>query len=119
MTATEEKITVDADRVLELLELVVGREGPDTVREGRYVRNGEPFCIAACVLNELGVPRVTLAWEEGRSVHRFRHLVNGVVFTDGAMDTLRAAQIHQDYGDTWGSALEYARDVTEGRAKPE
>lgn len=117
MTVTEEKITVDTDRVLELLELVVNREGPDTIREGRYVRNGEPFCIAACVLNKLGVSRVTLAWEEGRSVHRFRHLVNGVLFTNDAMDALRAAQIHQDNGGTWGEALECARSVVKEQSE--
>lgn len=103
-------LTIDVAVALELLERMVASEGANTTRECKYVVDGVPHCIVACLLTELGVPRTTLSWNEGRSIHALRRYLDRIVFTDGAIETLYSAQRGQDDGKTWGEAVEQARD---------
>jgi len=101
-----DQITVE--RVLEVLELVVAREGEDTKRECKYVVHGQAHCIGGTVLFELGVPLSHLVKLEGTSVSSFTS-VGGVSLSDGAGRVLRTAQVAQDAGCVWGEALEMAK----------
>jgi hypothetical protein len=101
---------ISVERVLEVLEQVVAREGADTRRECKYVVDDAPHCVGGTVLFELGVPLTELKEMEGRSVYAWTdktgHAVN---LSTSAGHVLRRAQIAQDDGLTWGDALVHAR----------
>jgi len=101
---------ISVERVLEVLELVVAREGADTKRECRYVVDDAPQCIGGTVLFELGVPLPELVAMEHRSVYAWTDKAGlAVNLSMYAGRVLRCAQIAQDNELTWGEALERAR----------
>lgn len=110
--------TIDKNRMLELLELVVNREGADTKAECKYVMNDAPQCIGAHVLTELGVTLDELRAREDKSVHVFRGILSSrnVSVDEDVLDVLYCAQLRQDSGHTWGDALESARAFAEGQS---
>jgi len=108
----DEVHVITVPEVMELLELVVEREGEDIKRECRYVVDGKAHCIAACVLAEAGMPVDAFAEFEGKSVfYMGTRVLGGFTLTQNAAEILDVAQYAQDENKTWGDALEAARKM--------
>jgi hypothetical protein len=76
-----------------------------------YVHGNTPGCIVGHVLARLGVPLSDLALVEGRGAYKVADWFLDITDPDGATDVehvLSVVQMHQDRGDSWGSALEAA-----------
>ena len=113
------KRLVTLNEVLELLDRVVKREGSNTMRTCRYVAGPyghiRPWCIAGCVLAELGISVEVLTQMPNVSVASLFGNYPGsawdvLEFTPGALDVLAVAQGRQDCGLSWVTALEVAQD---------
>lgn len=108
---------VDARMALDALVAAVDREGGDTRRGCRYVINGRPFCIDGCAFFELGIDIDALKKmdEKNSSVSTLWHAGNGRIahlqFTYAAMMVLQRAQMEQDSGYEWQTALNRARST--------
>lgn len=107
---------ITTTRALELLTMLVEREGRDTVKPCRYVEYDGgtciPLCLIGCLFVELGVPAermagfgsqtVWLLWDEGK-------LDKLVDLSPNAASVLQHAQQAQDSRHSWGRALAAAR----------
>ena len=115
---------IDARRALELLTDVV--EGNEEYRyeyvedlaEGGtscvYQVNGEPSCLVGHALIRAGVPMSFLVrMDEELAAAEVMDAYLGASVTKGAVKVFDAAQVRQDGGQTWGEALEYARNTYE------
>jgi hypothetical protein len=71
-----------------------------------YARDGSPDCLVGVVLGRAGVPAADLEAFGDAGIHElyFAGAVP-VTMTFGAVVVLRAAQLAQDRGGTWGEAL--------------
>jgi hypothetical protein len=117
------KISGGTSEVLDLLTKIVSEQGedfiyqplPGTDGQCQYVHGDQPRCLVGHVLFRLGVPLDAL-----------RELDDGTGANIGVVDlawalnldmpaeaqnALSAAQDRQDGGETWGVALQAARDV--------
>lgn len=78
----------------------------------RYWHNGQPSCIIGHALDALGI--VVPPSLEGKDAH-------GVLATFGATEAVQdvadQAQTAQDFGHTWGEALQEAEEAAELIAK--
>lgn len=106
---------ITAERAIELLELVVAREGRDIRRPCRYVNMGHdtlhPVCLIGYVMAEAGVPLETMAYWNSKTISEVfdNGTLNGVVdVSTEAVDVLQVAQDMQDIDKTWGAALDAA-----------
>lgn len=126
---------VDADKAIELLERAVEEKGadyvdPDAATVGcNYAdAKGNPLCIVGHVVSYLGVdlrPVVLVdegyyereeLWGHGVSAIELNYANDaaphpGFSFTNEAIWALGRAQTMQDNGETWGEALEAAKEV--------
>lgn len=114
---------INARRALELLtDVVEGNEDfryehvidPDNGSNCVYQVNGEPSCLVGHALVRAGVPMSFLVRmdEEVAAAEVMDAYLDDSV-TPGALKVFGAAQIRQDGGQTWGEALEYARNTYE------
>lgn len=112
---------ITAAQALAALEAVVQRDGPETVyvqvgdgsasqKRCRYEFNGAPSCLVGRALFELGF---TIEDLQTLDQHDYPARKLSSAFsdriTDGAAFVLDHAQHLQDLGNTWGAALEAAR----------
>jgi len=77
----------------------------------RYVLDGRASCLAGDTLARCGVPLAELArWEHAHAGRLLAELrMSGVItYEPRVVAVLRAAQQRQDYGSTWGVALDAA-----------
>lgn len=109
--------TLDGPTALRLLREVVA-ERPDYIyahpsRACVHVYKGQPSCIAGHVLVRAGFDPATIEAkvdQYGNGAQVFADVFKGQV-TENAVRILRAAQIVQDGGQTWGDALEAAEST--------
>ena len=127
---------IDRDRAVELLEKVVEAKGrdyeyaPPTDGQGNdigcvyFAPDGASCCLVGHVLAELDVKPEHLD-ADGEDLKPNEAgidilMVDGVELTDAARYVLLEAQRQQDYGYTWGRALDRAKAaVTHVQAGPE
>lgn len=108
-----------AERVIkDLEEIVKGREDYIYERAGNscfyFNDDNTPSCLVGHYLAKLGLdPEVlqgVMNTEEIVSQRIIERLMNaGIEFTPNAIRVLDRAQLHQDCGGTWGSALMEAK----------
>ena len=112
--------TLDGPTALRLLREVAA-ERPDYIyaledEDGPacvHVYKGQPSCIAGHVLVRAGFDPATIEAkvdQYGNGAQVFADVFKGQV-TENAVRILRAAQIVQDGGQTWGDALEAAEST--------
>lgn len=109
--------------VLERLEAAVAETSVHHTAECVYIRHGEPVCIAGVALFPfLGVEGLKklqdcfgsfFAYFRREEGEKMFERLTGVKITPEAFVVLERAQSIQDDGETWGRALEAAKDVAE------
>lgn len=118
-------ITITKQMALDGLEKAVEKRGADFNYVNTYgycvyseIATGEPRCLVGQVLSDLGVDMEFFQFQQ-RNEQVITTIVgdlldNEVCGIDSkALDILRAAQRAQDEGETWGTALDTARQVAE------
>ena len=121
-------ITIDRDRAIELLEQAVAQRGSDYVyHKPAALRNEAPTCLylhgqdgpgclIALALSLAGVSSEQLGQLDSRTdaaivteeVQDYLRSVS-VEISDDAYGVFGVAQSRQDYGNTWGEALDAAK----------
>lgn len=112
---------ITKSKALELLEAAVAERGADYVyeRDGTrqsgpgctYVRGGQPSCLIGLAMAKAGVPIEQLAeWDTRDNSAACFVLVDDELATKTAVDVMATAQSLQDIGETWGEALQAARE---------
>lgn len=93
-------------------DYVYSRHEEDETTTCLYVHDGKPDCFVGYILDKAGV-RLT---PEFNSLGPVRSALEklaemGILVADqGATETLAILQFEQDSGETWGHALEFARE---------
>jgi hypothetical protein len=117
---SNQRISIDANRALDLLREVVADIGADHVYRHpdgkpaaevgeicRYEVNGSPACIVGHALNRAGVGVDALhemdEYEDGAAIATVES--DAVQIEPLARELLAVAQNKQDSGSTWGAAL--------------
>jgi hypothetical protein len=120
---------IDKDKAIELMEQVVAEKGEDhVVTKCEYFNplDGTPVCIVGHVIDRLGKGlgdmssarrAVSMSAEGLNGVTIDSLVVDGIEFTDDAVNALRFAQEVQDnqrplIDPNWGSAIQYAKSKT-------
>ncbi len=110
--------SITDEQYMQALEDVVDERGSDFVYDSsescQYVRNGESSCLVGAALFKLGVPLETLSeWDsrvsEGRSSTFDDIAPEGV--SPRIVRAYTVAQSRQDCNETYGEALQGAREV--------
>lgn len=121
-------ITIDYDTALNLLQRAVNEKGEDYVYKRKepfgscmyFDENKQPDCIIGHVLSYLGITydnlsTATLKGEDVNITAVNTLMYHKVIATDSVKTKtlLKKAQIYQDEGSTWGTALELAIEDAE------
>jgi hypothetical protein len=111
-------IEINTERAVELLEEAVKAKGTEhVVFQCQYFSDetGDPLCIVGYGLHSLGITLPDLiptstdgAAANGTDIEELK--VTGVEFTNDAREVLSVAQGAQDYGESWGTALDQAKE---------
>src|SRR5882757_128354 len=111
---------IDRDTALRLLEKQVRLAGSDYVYEAhdnvcQYVNDGQPDCLIARALVDYGVPVAVMEeWDNPtREIKQVwdDHMNRPAFLTLAAVKVFAVAQDKQDAGQSWGYAVDAARNA--------
>lgn len=106
---------VSDDELLATLDGLVADFGTDHHASCTYVMEDGPECIVGHVLHRLGVPLEALDRMEGDAFGQGDNSLWSayVQMDEKQRHALRIAQVRQDTGSNWGTAVEAARSAME------
>lgn len=88
----------------------LAKADPDIYRACRWVQDGQPYCIVANYLHDLGIPAAVLKQFGTMKFSTYGVEValedHGIVFETRAQRLLQSIQTYQDTGLNWGEALD-------------